>query len=160
MLKNTIIAGVIALAAGRDQLHCVKFRGDPIPWWTASDGRPSGNLEHPVAAARDFRRQRWFYHRHFYGNRHLYGPRYRYRYGRYAYFHGGWWYPRPWWRYGGAAVALTVGPAVGYYAYSGGNPHVRWCLGHYRSYNPRTDSFVGYDGLLHRCNSPFDGLLI
>ena len=33
--------------------------------------------------------------------------------------------------------------------------HVRWCLNRYRSYNPATDSYRGYDGRYHRCHSPF-----
>ena len=44
-------------------------------------------------------------HRHVHGKyRHghwvyakKYGPRYNYRHGRYKYYYGGWWYPRPWW---------------------------------------------------------------
>ncbi|WP_394706316.1 BA14K family protein [Breoghania sp.] len=33
--------------------------------------------------------------------------------------------------------------------------HVNWCLRRYRSYNPRTDRFLGYDGRYHRCRSPY-----
>lgn len=36
-----------------------------------------------------------------------------------------------------------------------GNRHVTWCLNHYKSYNPATDRFLGYDGIYHRCNSPY-----
>jgi hypothetical protein len=39
--------------------------------------------------------------------------------------------------------------------YYGGGGHVQWCLNRYRSYNPRTDTFMGYDGRRHRCNSPY-----
>jgi hypothetical protein len=42
----------------------------------------------------------------------------------------------------------------GNYNYGGGG-HVRWCLNRYRSYNPRTDTFVGHDGYRHRCRSPY-----
>lgn len=35
------------------------------------------------------------------------------------------------------------------YAYAGS--HVRWCLDHYRTYNPRTNSFIGSDGYRHAC---------
>lgn len=28
---------------------------------------------------------------------------------------------------------------------------VRWCMWRYRSYNPHTGFFVGFDGRLHRC---------
>ncbi|MCB1494780.1 MAG: BA14K family protein [Bauldia sp.] len=33
--------------------------------------------------------------------------------------------------------------------------HVDWCLANYRSYNPATDTFMGYDGYAHRCISPY-----
>ena len=43
------------------------------------------------------------------------------------------------------------------YGYAGvGSAHVRWCLRHYRSYNPRTNLWVSYSGILHQCNSPYD----
>lgn len=29
--------------------------------------------------------------------------------------------------------------------------HVEWCLSRYRSYDPRSDTFVGRDGRRHRC---------
>jgi BA14K-like protein len=42
----------------------------------------------------------------------------------------------------------------GYYG-GGGGGHVEWCLNRYRSYNPRTNLFKGYDGYYHQCNSPY-----
>jgi len=33
--------------------------------------------------------------------------------------------------------------------------HVNWCLNRYRSYNPRTDQYLGYDGYYHYCRSPY-----
>ncbi len=36
-----------------------------------------------------------------------------------------------------------------------GRAHVDWCLNRYRSYNPSTDTFRGYDGYDHRCISPY-----
>ena len=35
------------------------------------------------------------------------------------------------------------------------NAHINWCLGRYRSYDPATNTFVGYDGRLHVCVSPY-----
>ena len=35
------------------------------------------------------------------------------------------------------------------------NSHVAWCQSHYRSYNAATDTFIGYDGLAHRCAAPY-----
>jgi hypothetical protein len=69
---------------------------------------------------------------------------------------------------GGGGIALGYGD--GYRVYLGGNlqggdyysgreyvygGHMEWCLNHYRSYNPRTNMFIGYDGYRHRCNSPY-----
>ncbi len=39
--------------------------------------------------------------------------------------------------------------------YRRSNAHVRWCLNRYRSYNPRTDQYLGYDGYYHYCRSPY-----
>jgi hypothetical protein len=33
--------------------------------------------------------------------------------------------------------------------------HVAWCAARYRSYNPATDTFVGFDGFAHRCAAPY-----
>ncbi|HTN63189.1 MAG TPA: BA14K family protein [Devosia sp.] len=40
----------------------------------------------------------------------------------------------------------VIGRADGYSA------HVEACFNRYRSYDERTDSFMGYDGIRHRCN--------
>jgi hypothetical protein len=42
-----------------------------------------------------------------------------------------------------------------YNGYGSGSGHVSYCLNRYRSYNPRTDMFRGYDGYLHHCRSPY-----
>ena len=82
------------------------------------------------------------------GNGHYHGPRYRHRHPGYAHFYRGYWYPWPWWNigdYGG-----------GYDGVYGAADHVEWCLNRYRSYDPRSNTYMGYDGRRHRCNSPFD----
>lgn len=33
--------------------------------------------------------------------------------------------------------------------------HVERCAARYRSYDPATDTFVGFDGLTHRCNGAY-----
>jgi hypothetical protein len=38
---------------------------------------------------------------------------------------------------------------------AGGSRHVRWCYDRYRSYDARSNSFLGYDGDRHRCRSPY-----
>ena len=72
-------------------------------------------------------------------------------------------YPRYWGGYyGGSLYRYNLPPF--YYApspyriqprvvYSG---HVEWCMANYRSYDPVSDTFVGYDGLQHACVSPYD----
>ena len=36
-----------------------------------------------------------------------------------------------------------------------GSRHVRWCLNRYQSYDPSSNTFLGYDGDRHRCRSPY-----
>ena len=55
--------------------------------------------------------------------------------------------PPPQWRY------RRPPPPPAYYNYR--NSHVDWCLRRYRSYNPRTDMYLGFDGRYHRCRSPY-----
>ncbi|MBB5755007.1 BA14K family protein [Prosthecomicrobium pneumaticum] len=42
------------------------------------------------------------------------------------------------------------------YARAAWRDHVDWCLDRYRSYDPRSDTFIGYDGYERRCISPYD----
>lgn len=54
---------------------------------------------------------------------------------------------------GAALGALASHPhdyGRGYYAYQP-SPRVRWCMRHYRSYDLRTHTYLGYDGHRHRC---------
>jgi hypothetical protein len=53
-----------------------------------------------------------------------------------------------------AAGAMAVGP-IGVNAASVVDSHAAWCEQNYRSYNPATDTFVGSDGHVYRCLSPF-----
>jgi hypothetical protein len=59
-------------------------------------------------------------------------------------------YYRPYYRPG---VQVYVEPRR-YYQRSG-NAHVEWCLSRYRSYNPRTDTFLAYGGTYKYCRSPY-----
>jgi hypothetical protein len=76
------------------------------------------------------------------------------------------------WRYGGAFLGgVLIGSALNNayyddyyyddppprrYRYRVADDHVAYCLDRYRSYDVETDSFLGYDGYRHRCNSPYD----
>jgi hypothetical protein len=48
----------------------------------------------------------------------------------------------------GLAGPASAAPATG---------HLAWCEQHYRSYNPATDTFTGYDGRAYACISPAVG---
>ncbi|RWK55693.1 MAG: BA14K family protein [Mesorhizobium sp.] len=42
-------------------------------------------------------------------------------------------------------------PRTVYIEENGGSWHVRGCLDRYRTYDPYSDTYVGYDGYHHRC---------
>ena len=69
----------------------------------------------------------------------------------------GYWFP-PGAFIAGAIVGGILGSAAAgnaqTYAYAG-SPHVTWCEQNYRSYNPGTDTYLGYDGAYHYCVSPY-----
>jgi hypothetical protein len=94
---------------------------------------------------RDRRDGRRFNYRHrnsrYYGQHPFYHHRhYGQRRPGFSFYFGGWWYAQPWWR---------TNPRAG------GNAHVSWCLNRYRSYNPATNMYLGFDGMHHRCRSPY-----
>jgi hypothetical protein len=54
----------------------------------------------------------------------------------------------------GAMFMFSIGSAIGDRGYvRGRSSHVKECQARYRSYQVRTDSYLGYDGNWHRCNS-------
>lgn len=102
--------------------------------------------------------------RRYYDDRRRYDRRYdgdRYRSPRGAYRHrytDGYYYANPWWVLGlGAAIAAEpIRPGrVRPVAPARSQAHVAWCFDRYRSYNQRSDSFTGYDGVVRRCRSPY-----
>ena len=64
-------------------------------------------------------------------------------------------YYRPYYRPYYAAPAYYYGPPPPPPRYYAANAHVNWCLANYRSYNPATNTFVGYDGYAHICVGPY-----
>jgi Ni/Co efflux regulator RcnB len=58
-------------------------------------------------------------------------------------------------RYGPSIGFSFIVPGVTLGIGGGSSSHVDWCLNRYRSYDPSTDTFLGYDGYRHRCNSPY-----
>lgn len=79
---------------------------------------------------------------------HNYGGGFSFYFGYPRYYSPRYYHPRQ--RYYGYRY-----PPRRYYGRGGGHSHVRWCRNRYRSYNPRTDQFLGYDGYYHYCNSPY-----
>jgi len=81
-------------------------------------------------------------------------------------YYGGY-YGNPGWILGGIGLGYGLGYGMGYGGYyddgyygggySGGygSRHVQWCLNRYRSYNPRSNTWVSYSGRVHQCYSPY-----
>jgi hypothetical protein len=116
---------------------------------TGADARPAAasNLLTEVAKRRYYGwRYNWRNH----------GPRYAYRRPGFRYYYGGYWYARPYWAYP-LYTPYRVAPRYRYYYYDDVmDDHVEWCMNRYRSYDPRSDTFLGYDGRRHACISPYD----
>ena len=82
-------------------------------------------------------------------DRRHHGNRYRYRRGNHIHFYGGYYYSYPWWF---VSAPIYMGRTS---YYGGSNRHVRWCLNHYRSYNPRNNTWLSYSGHVRQCISPY-----
>lgn len=99
-------------------------------------------------------------------DRERHGSRCQYRRGDCRHFYRGYYYETPWW-----TLPLVIGGTIGsnrfydgdddyYYDnddYDDGgwtDSHVEWCLGRYRSYNPRKNTWVSYGGKVNQCISP------
>jgi hypothetical protein len=64
--------------------------------------------------------------------------------------HGGYWGgPGP--AIGAGILGFAAGAAIAGAAESNHRDHVDACFSAYRSYDPRTDTYLGYDGYRHRC---------
>jgi hypothetical protein len=153
MAKKTLIGALAIAMASAITLPHVAFAA---PLTQPNQSRAIGftgtgdvNIE-PVAW-----KKKKYYGRY---NKRWHGDRYRYRHGGYRHYHNGWYYNNPWWLaapfVAGAVVGAYAAPRV-YYDNDYGGGHVEWCLNRYRSYDPRTNTFLGYDGYRHECNSPY-----
>ncbi|AWM88809.1 BA14K family protein [Microvirga sp. 17 mud 1-3] len=97
-------------------------------------------------------RGRHYGHRGYYGRPGYYGPRHGY-------------YGRPYYRrdYGSAAAAGAIGLATGAIiggalaqqqaapVYSAPNSSVSYCMQRFKSYDPASGTYLGYDGVRHPC---------
>jgi Ni/Co efflux regulator RcnB len=142
MLKKSSNILKVGLAAA---IVATSFLVTPIAAQAQSGARSDGSFQ--VADHRggwrghnrDWRRHHHNRHRGWRG-----GPRYYHRDNN---------------NWGGAAAAGIIGLAAGamiansanqprYYA---GDNYNAYCSSRYRSFNPRTGTYTGYDGLQHRC---------
>jgi hypothetical protein len=70
----------------------------------------------------------------------------------------GLWYPLAAFGLGaiiGGAIANQPQPAPVYRERRGGNAHVQWCYGQYRSYRASDNTFQPYNGPRQQCYSPY-----
>lgn len=76
------------------------------------------------------------------------GNRCRTRYGNCRHYYQGYYYETPWW-----TLPFIIGSTIANGNH--GRSHVEWCLSRYRSYNPRTDTWLGNSGRRYRCRGPY-----
>ncbi len=114
-----------------------------------ADASPIEHVDNHKRRDRDRRRDRHRRddRRHYDARRH--GSRYRHAAPGFGYYYDGYYYGSPWWIGPSLGITVTV-PQVPV-----GSAHVRWCLDHFRTYDVASDTYLGFDGYRHRCNSPF-----
>jgi hypothetical protein len=86
------------------------------------------------------------------------GERCRLPSDRCRHFHRGYYYERNWW-----ILPLIVDGRIVSDRYEGdhgdhsayGNRHLQWCRDRYRSYKPRTNTWLSYGGRVRQCISPY-----
>lgn len=138
-IRRIIVAGALAVAS-------------VVPL-TVAEAMPVTNIPAKAEKSSDVQQARYCGRWRCGGGRYSYrgrywGPRYRYGYRGYRY---GYPYRYGYRRYWGPRVVIAPRAVVR----TGYNRHVRWCMNNYRSYDSSTDTFVGYDGVVRQCNSPF-----
>ena len=62
----------------------------------------------------------------------------------------GYYRPYPSYYYPPPYAAYPPAPPPGYYGYGGGSA-VAYCMRRFRSYDPRSGTYLGYDGYRHPC---------
>ncbi|HKQ94794.1 MAG TPA: BA14K family protein [Aestuariivirgaceae bacterium] len=98
------------------------------------------------------KQKKWYY------NQNKHGKRFRHRDRHHRFEFDGFWYSSPFWLGGPYAYNNSYYDDYpydyddGYALYSDyGDDHVQACFARYRSYDPGSDTYMGYDGLRHRC---------
>lgn len=92
-------------------------------------------------------------------NRNMHGDRCSNWSNNCRYQRGNYWYASPWWAVPVAGAGFVIGTtgAYGgrYDGYGYGNRHVGWCMNRYQSYNPRSNTWMSYNGRVRQCVSPY-----
>ena len=149
MLKHSLVA-LAAMGAGLLGLSAGQASAFPVQTAPAIEAGSSPMLTE--VRSRYDRNRVVVYDRHRHGIRcGAWSNRCRYR-------HGGFYYEHPWWLFPAVGAGIAIGAATSYDGYHHGgraSRHVRWCLDHYRSYNPRTNTWVSYSGNVRQCVSPY-----
>jgi hypothetical protein len=134
-MKTGLTAGLSALVLA------TSFVALPTVSQAAQSNLPAGSYQ--VADNWNNHGGDWRWRRHGYENR-----------GRYGHRDG---YYRRDNNWGGAAAAGVIGLAAGAIiannanrSYAGDN-YYEYCSARFKSFNPRTGTYTGYDGLQHRC---------
>jgi hypothetical protein len=151
MLKVPFIAAAAALAVGLFTItpaSATVAGSGPLPILTSSSGiqlaAANGQPRKVIKRGSNHRSNNRWSHNRWHHNGHAWNHR----------WHHGW---------GGPSVGFAFGPGIyapgyGYgapgYGYGSpvGDDHVQYCMNRYRSYDPNSDTFMGYDGMRHRCN--------
>jgi hypothetical protein len=86
---------------------------------------------------------------HFGGRYYRGGYRGRYYGGRGGYYGGGYYYGDDW-GWGGFAAGAILGGVLAAQPYYGGDA-VGYCMRRFKSYDPGSGTYLGYDGYRHPC---------
>jgi hypothetical protein len=140
--------GTLALTGGGASAAALQ----PFQPLAASQQNAANDGMIQLAAGKNDRRMRsdW--------NRDRDGRRCNSRFGNCRHFHNGYYYETPWWTLPliiGGGIAAQNNYDDGDYGDGYGSRHVEWCSDHYRSYNPRNNTWVAYSGQVNQCNSPY-----
>lgn len=147
MLKHSLIA-LMAMGAGLLALPAAGAQAMPVQQPAA---QADGNPLFTTARAR-YGDHVMMYDRHQHGDRCGSWSRHC------SHYYHGYYYQYPWWTVPmvGAGIALGAGAYDrDYYDGGYGDRHVQWCMDRYRSYDPRSNTWVSYGGRVHQCISPY-----
>ncbi len=138
MVATLLGVGIYASAAGSASAAAML----PLQPVVAGQSVDGGN-----ALLQDVRMRQW--------DRRMDGNRCSYRNGNCRHFHQGYYYQTPWWIVPGIIGGAIIQNEMNNNHNNYGSRHVQWCFDHYRSYNPRYNTWVSNSGQLRQCNSPY-----